>query len=108
MRIKEHLEKKYGVRFGYGTIVQLCFVKNKRRLSTKRYFGVAKIVSRRARKGFTIMLNVNAHWSCSLDYLQLKDCRDKVVLHRDDASGFRLDSTFTKKQHKILSEYEKP
>ena len=54
------------------------------------------------------MLNVDAHWSCSLDYLQLKDGRDKVVLHRDDASGFRLDSTFTHKQHKILPEYEKP
>ena len=94
MRIKEHLEKKYGVHCGYGTIVQLCCVKNKRRLSTKRYFSVAKIVSRRARKGFTIMLNVDAHWSCSfyktLDYLQLKDGRDKVVLNRDDASGFRV------------------
>ena len=112
MQIKEHLEKKYGVHFGYGTIVQLCCVKNKRRLSAKRYFGVAKIVSRRARKGFTIKLNVDAHWSCSLyktlDYLQLKDGRDKVVLNRDDASGFRLDSTFTHKQHKILSESGKP
>ncbi|CAB3997450.1 Hypothetical predicted protein [Paramuricea clavata] len=111
-RIKEHLEEKYGVRFGYGTIVQLCCVRNRRRLSAKRYFGVAKIVSRRARKGFAIKLNVDAHWSCSfyktLDFLQLKDGRDKVVLNRDDASGFRLDSTFTHKQHKVLSEAGNP
>ena len=89
MRVKEHLEKKYGVHFGYGAIVQLCCVKNKRWLSAKRYFGMAKIVLRRVRKGFTIKLNVDAHWSCSfyktLDFLQLKDGRDTVVLNRDDA-----------------------
>ena len=111
-RIKEHLEQKYGVRFGYGTIVQLCCVKNKRRLSAKHYFGAAKIVSKRARKGFSIKLNVDAHWSCALykglNFLQLNDGRDKIVLNRDDAAGFRLDSTFTHKQHKVLAEAGNP
>ena len=103
-RIQAHLQEKYGVRFRYGTIVQLCCVKNERKLSAKRYFGAAKIVSKHARKGFAVKLNVDAHWSCGLykglDFLQLKDGRDKVILNRDDAAGFRLDSTFTHKQHK--------
>lgn len=111
-RIKAHLEKKYGAKFGYGTIVQLCCAKNKRKLSAKRYFGAAKIVSKRARKGFTIKLNIDAHWSCAfykaLDYIQFKDGLDKTVLNRDDAAGFRLDSTFTHKQHKVLAEVGKP
>ena len=110
--IKSHLEKKYGTRFGYGTIVQLCCARNKRRLSAKRYFGAAKIVSRRARKGFSIKLNVDAHWSCAfykgLDYLQHKGGLNMTVLNRDDAAGFRLDSTFTHKQHRVLSEAGKP
>ena len=111
-RIKSHLEKKYGTRFGYGTIVQLCCARNKRRLSAKRYFGAAKIVSRRARKGFSIKLNVDAHWSCAfykgLDYLQHKGGLNMTVLNRDDAAGFRLDSTFTHKQHRVLSGAGKP
>ena len=57
-------------------------------------------------------LNVDAHWSCALykglDFLQLKEGRDKVILNRDDAAGFRLDSTFTHKQHKILAEAGNP
>ncbi len=111
-RIKAHLENKYGTKFGYGTIVQLCCAKNKRKLSSQRYFGAAKIVSKRARKGFSIKLNIAAHWSCAfykaLDYLQLRDGLNKTVLNRDDAAGFRLDSTFTHKQHKVLSEVGKP
>ena len=111
-RIKAHLEKKYSTKFGYGTIVQLCCAKNKRKLSAQRYFCAAKIVSQHARKGFSIKLNIDAHWSCAfykaLDYLQLKDGTDKTVLNRDDAAGFRLDSTFTHKQHKVLSEVGKP
>ena len=81
-------------------------------MSAKRYFGAAKMVSKRARKGFNIKLNVDAHWSCAfykgLDYLQLKDGLDKTVLNRDDAAGFRLDSTFTHKQHKVLAEAGNP
>ena len=111
-RIQAHLQEKYGVPFGYGTVVQLCCVNNKRKLSAKRYFGAAKIVSKRARKGFSVKLNVDPHWSCALykglDFLPLKDGRDKVILNRDDAAGFRLDSTFTHKQHKILAEAGNP
>lgn len=63
-RIKEHLEEKYSTKFGYGTVVQLCSVHNKRKLSCKRYWGAAQIVSRRARKDFNVKLNVDAKWSC--------------------------------------------
>lgn len=62
-RIKAHLEEKYGTTFAYGTVVQLCSVHNKRKLSRKRYWGAAQIVSRRARKGFNVKLNVDAKWS---------------------------------------------
>ena len=41
-QIQKHLEEKYHTKFGYGTIVQLCVVRNKRRLSAKQYKGVAK------------------------------------------------------------------
>jgi len=106
-RIKKHLEEKYKTTFSYGTIVQLSVVRNKRRLSAKRYKGVARITCRRARKGFSLRFNPDAHWSCSLykglDKIQLKDGTNKCVLNRDDASGFRLDTTFTHKQNKVLS-----
>ena len=63
-----------------------------------------KITCRRARKGFSIKLNPDAHWNTAtyrgLDDLQLKDGMDKVMLNRDDTSGFRLDTTYTHKQHK--------
>ena len=111
-RIQKHLEKKYHTKFGYGTIVQLCVVRNKRRLSAKRYKGVAKITCRRARKGFSIKLNPDAHWNTAtyrgLDDLQLKDGMDKVILNRDDASGFRLDTTYTHKQHKGVQLIDAP
>ena len=80
-RIKQHLEQKYNTTFSYGTIVQLSVVKNKRRLSAKRYKGVARITCRRARKGFSLRYNPDAHWSCSLykglDKIQLQDGTDK-------------------------------
>ena len=70
--------------------------------------GLPKIVSRRARKGFNVKLNVDAKWSCSmykiLDYIQLRNGLDKVVMNRDDAAGFQLDTTFTHKQHPVLQD----
>ena len=49
-------------------------------------------------------MNPDGHWNNAvyrgLDKLQLKDGLDKVVLNRDDAAGFRLDTTYTHKQHK--------
>ena len=112
MRLKRHLEKTYSTKIGYGTVVQLCLVHNKRLLSARRYWGVAGLKSRRARKGFNVRLNIDAHWSCAfykcLDYVQLKDGRNKFILNRDDAAGFRLDTTYTHNQHKILGEAERP
>lgn len=68
--------------------------------------------SRRARKGFNVRLNIDAHWSAALykglDMIQLKDGRDKCVINRDDASGFRLDTTFTHKQHRALADSSSP
>ena len=111
-RICEFLQKHYGDKFAYGTIVQMCACHNKRRLSAKRYKGVAQITSRRARKGWNIRLNPDSHWSNSLyrdlDQLQLKDGRNKVILNRDDAAGFRLDTTYTHKQYKTMSVKDKP
>ena len=42
-RIKEHLEKMYQTKFAHGTIVQLCIVRTKRRISAKWYRGVAVV-----------------------------------------------------------------
>jgi hypothetical protein len=43
-----------------------------------------------------------------LDFIQLKHGLDKVVINRDDAAGFRLDSTFTHKQHPVLQDTTRP
>ena len=87
-------------------------MRNKHKLSAKRYHGVARVTSRRARKGFTIKLNPDAHHSTAfykeLDYIQLKYGREKVVLNRDDQAGFRLDTTFTHKLHKATSLTHRP
>ena len=66
----------------------MCVVRNKRKLPAKRYRGVAKVACRRARKGFNLKFNPDAHYSSAmykiLDKLQLSDGSDKVVLNRDD------------------------
>ena len=111
-RIKEHLEKKYQTKFSYGAVVQLSVVRNKRRRSSCRYWGAANITCRKARKGSNIKLNVDAHWSAALyrglDKIQLEDGRNKTIINRDDAAGYRLDTTYTHKQHKSISECGKP
>ena len=53
-RIKEHLEATYGQKFSYDTVVQLCVARNRRHRAAKNYRGVAKVTSRRARKGSQI------------------------------------------------------
>lgn len=108
-RIQEHLKQKYQTnKISYGTVVQLCTIRNKRKLSAKRYKGVAKVTCRRSRKGFNIKYNPDAHWSCAfykaLDVLQLADGRNKVLINRDDQAGFRLDTTYTHKGRGVLSE----
>ena len=42
--------KVYNQKFSDGTV---CIARNKRRLSAKRYKGLAKVTSRRARKGLS-------------------------------------------------------
>ena len=105
-RIKEHLERVYQRRFGYGTVVQLCVARNKRRLSASRYKGLAKVTCRRARKGFTIRYNPDKHWSSALyralDALQLKDGTDIININRDDQAGFRLDTLATHNKQATL------
>ena len=66
-----------------------------------RYKGLAKVVQRRARKGFTVKYNPDVHWSAALyrglDNLQYTDGNNIVNIGRDDQSGFRLDNMSTNK-----------
>ena len=55
----------YKRHISYGTVVQLCVSRNKLRKSSQRYKAVAKIKTRRARKGFSLRFNRDAHWSAS-------------------------------------------
>lgn len=91
-----HLESVYNHHFSYGTVVQLCVARNHRRLSAKRYKGVAQVMSRRARKGFMLKFNPDTHWSNafhrSLNILQLTKGENILFVNRDDAAGFRMDT----------------
>lgn len=90
--------KKYT--FSYGTVVQLCVARNKRRQSAENYRGVT---TRRARKGFALKYNADAHWSAAfykgLNWLQYSDGADIVNINCDDASGFKLNTFTTHSQH---------
>lgn len=105
--IKEYLERKYMQNFSYGSVVQLCIARNKRRKSASRYKGVACIISRRARKGFNLRYNPDSHWSSALysglNMIQLQDGYNIMNLGRDDQAGFRLDTMSTHRLHKTLS-----
>ena len=98
-RIKEYLESVYNRKFSFGTIVQLCVARNKRRKSASRYKGVAHVTCRRARKGFQLRFNPDSHWSNALyrglNILQYVDGRHILLINRDDAAGFRLDTMAT-------------
>jgi hypothetical protein len=99
LRIKQHLEKTYGRKFAYGTVVQMCVARNRRRRSAQNYTAVAQVTTRRARKGFELRYNPDSHWSAALyrglDVIQYTDSNDKLVLNRDDLSIFRLDFMVT-------------
>lgn len=101
--IQQHLKETYGVDFSYGTVVELCIPRNKRRRSAKRYRGIAKVTTRRARKGFNLRYNPDAHWSAAfyrgLNTIQYVDGRNVLNINRDDAAGFRLDTLTTCKQY---------
>ncbi len=98
-RIKEYIEAKYGKKYSYGSIVQLCVARNARRRNSKNYKGVARITCRRSRKGFDLRFNPESHWSSALykglDHIQYTTSANKLVLNRDDLSVFRLDSMAT-------------
>ena len=67
-----------------------------RRRSAARYKGVAKVTSRRARKGFQLRYNPDNHWSVglyrNLAYHQYTDGTNIVNINCDDAAGFRFDT----------------
>ena len=102
-QIQKHLESIYGHHISYGTVVQRCIARNRRHRSAMRYKGVAKVTTRRARKGFTLRFNPDTHWSNAfykgLNSIQYKDGRQIVNINRDDAAAFRLDTLATNKQH---------
>ena len=105
-RIQQHLEDKYHRSISYGTVVKLCCARNKRRRSAARYHGLANVVSKRARKGFTIRYNPDTHWSsalyAALDKIQYKSGENIMNVGRDDQAGFRLDTIATHKLHATL------
>ena len=80
--IRQHLQNVYHWHFSYGTIVELCVARNKRRRSAQRYHGIAKVTTRRARKGFNLRFNPDKHWSAAfykgLNKLQYAAGRDMV------------------------------
>jgi len=65
-RIRQHLMDKYNHKFSYGRVIQLCVARNRRRRASENYRGVAKVTTRRARKGFELRYNPDKHWSSSL------------------------------------------
>ena len=94
-KIQKELKVHYGRRFSYGTVVQLCVPRHKRRLSSKRYKSVANVKYQRARKGFSLKYNPDTKWSRSMYKLfkqLLRDGKSILLLNRDDQAGFRLDS----------------
>ena len=86
----------------YGTVLQLCATRNHRRLSSSCYNSVAQVTSRRARKGFTLKFNPDAHWSNllyrSLNIFCVTDGSNIMFLNCDDAAGFRFDALTTHHQ----------
>ena len=103
-RIREHLQAKYDHHFSYGTVVELCVARNRRRKSAKRYKGAAQVTSRRARRGFQLKYNPDNHWSCAfykgLAMCQFTDGRKILNINRDDAAGYRLDTLSTHRLHR--------
>lgn len=103
-RIQRHLQDKYGHKFSYGTVYQLCVAQNRRHRSAKNYRGVAHVTSRRARKGFEFRYNPDAHWSSALytglNLIQYTDGANILNLNHDDASGFRMDTLATHNQYR--------
>ena len=106
-RIRQHLQSVYKRKFSYGSTVQLCVARNRRRKSASRYRGLAQVTTRRARKGFQLRYNPDFHWSCALyrglQFIELSDGRSIINVNRNDAAGFRLDTLATNKQYAVPS-----
>ena len=102
-KIKKYLESALGRNIAYGTVVELCIPRNKRRRSAKRYRSLAQVTTRRAREGFNLRFNPDKHWSAAwykgLNHLHYEDGLEVFNLNRDDAAGFRLDTLTTCKQY---------
>ena len=102
--IREHLQTKYNHHFSYGTVVELCVARNRKRKSAKRYKGAAQVTSQRARRGFQLKYNPDNHWSSALykglAMCQYTDGRRILNINRDDAAGFRLDTLSTHRLHR--------
>ena len=98
-RIQQHLQNVYHRKFSFGTVVQLCVARNRRRRSAQRYKAAAHVTCRRARKGFCLRYNPDKHWSSAfyrgLNHCQLTDGQRILNINRDDAAGFRLDTMAT-------------
>ena len=105
-RVQKHLENKDQRKISYGTVVQLCVARNRRRRSSARYKGVANVIQKRARKGFNVKYNPDAHWSnalySSLDAFQYHNGSNIVNIGRDDQAGFRLDTMASHRLHGTL------
>ena len=73
---------------------------------------MARITCPQERKGVSVKMSPDAHWSNTvyqgLDCLQLKDGRNQFIFNRDDAAGFRLNTTYTHKQHKGIQLIDLP
>jgi hypothetical protein len=76
-KLKEKLCLHYGEKFSYGTVIQLCVHRNKRRMSSARYKGIGNIKYQRPRKGFNLKFNPDTKWSRSL--YKCLDQLDKLV-----------------------------
>lgn len=61
------------------------------------------MTTRRDRKGFQLRYNPDTHWSSALykglNLLQFTDGSNVLVVNRDDAAGFRLDTLSTHRLH---------
>ena len=103
-RIRQHLQAKYDHHFSYGTVVELCVARNRKRKSANHYKGVAQVTSRRARRGFKLKYNPDNHWSCALykglAMCQFTDGRRILNINRDNAAGYRLDTLSTHRLHR--------
>lgn len=105
-KLRDRISAKINEPRSHGTMVELCVPRNRRHRSSSRYKSVANVVSKRARNGFDIELNIDEKWSnslyASLNALQLQEHSNALYLYRDDAARFRLDTMATSSKFPTL------